>query len=338
MRDHAILADPGNSLVSVIIPTYNRGWSIRNTVRSVFEQTHRPIECIVVDDGSTDGTITVINNLNLECPSGITLRYYRQENGGPNSARNRGLREAHGTYISYLDSDDLLLPESIETRARILQNDSGVDFCYGLCSVRDEQGRELHIMNKPWPQEGQARIAAYLFHTNSPLIRRSTCYRVGLWKNADLHGQEYEYFARLKYFSKKVVFINQVLSVYRRHQKESIFQPSIEFTLALFRILYAIKGLVMYGPCDNDSERCELAMEFKKVAKRLYRLKDYSHAQDALADSLLLRFRARIFAQWFFTAAIRLYQGVLALAPRRIAATSHSSLRSVAAAESKSTD
>jgi hypothetical protein len=159
-------------------------------------------------------------------------------------------------------------------------------------------------MNEPWPTSDKARISRYLFNTNSPLIRRSTCALVGLWREDDLYGLEHEYFARLKYISNKVAFIDRVLSVYVRHKNESIFGKSLPFTLASFRIHLAVKALVVYGKYDNVQERFELAMEFRKLAKQLFSLRDYKNAQIALQESLILKFNLKVCAQWLAVKSI----------------------------------
>jgi len=289
----------GQPLVSVIIPTYNRAWALGKAVRSVFEQTYRPIECIIVDDGSTDDTSDIVKGLVNECPEAIDIKYFKKKNGGPNSARNRGLLECKGDFICYLDSDDMLTRDSINERAQILIKDPDVDFCYGLCSIRNEHDREIGRMNERWPTSDEPRITLYLFNTNSPLIRRSTCARTGLWREDDLHGQELEYFARLKYFSNKVHFIDKILSLYFRHKNESIFDnASIDFSLSVFRMLLAVKTLVVYGKYDNRQERRQLSMMFRNRAKQLFRSGDYSNACAALEESLILRKNIPVFVQW----------------------------------------
>ena len=104
----------GQPLVSVIIPTYNRGWTLGRSVRSVFEQTYRPIECIIVDDGSTDDTTDIVTHLVSECPESVMIRYFKQENGGPGAARNTGLEAAQGEYFTFVDADDRVHPQMLE--------------------------------------------------------------------------------------------------------------------------------------------------------------------------------------------------------------------------------
>ena len=95
--------------VSVIIPAYNRADLIEETLDSVFAQTYRDYEIIVVDDGSTDDTRAVLAPL----AAAGKLRYTYQENAGLPAARNTGIRMAAGQYVAFLDSDDLFTPDKL---------------------------------------------------------------------------------------------------------------------------------------------------------------------------------------------------------------------------------
>ena len=103
-----------NPKVSVIIPTYNSAQFIVETLESVFAQTYKNYEVIVVDDGSTDNTKEVLK------PYMSKIRYIYKENGGPASARNVGIKNARGEYIAFLDSDDLWLSEKLERQVKYL--------------------------------------------------------------------------------------------------------------------------------------------------------------------------------------------------------------------------
>lgn len=311
VQREAVAKNSDNPLVSVIIPTYNRAWALGKSVRSVFEQTYRPIECIIVDDGSTDNTTDIVKHLIDECPEHIDVRYFIKENGGANSARNRGLFECSGDFICYLDSDDMLTRDSIDERARVLIEDSDVDFCYGLSSIRDEHGTEIGRLNESWPASDKPIISHYLFDTNSPLIRRSACAMVGLWRE-DIQGfQEYEYFSRLKHVSKKVYFINKILNVYVKHKDENIYNKSLSYSLSRFKCILIVKSLVLYGKHDNIHERKCLSKMFRSSAVLLYRSKDYSTACAALQESMTLNFNLKVLAQWIALRFIGLLKTLL---------------------------
>ena len=106
------LGEPG--LVSVLIPSYNRGYLIGKTIESVLAQTYRPIEIIVVDDGSTDDTRAVIAKF------GPAIRYIYQENAGLAVARNTGLVVARGEFIAFQDSDDMWLPWKLQVQVALM--------------------------------------------------------------------------------------------------------------------------------------------------------------------------------------------------------------------------
>jgi glycosyltransferase involved in cell wall biosynthesis len=106
----------GKPKVSVIIPTYNRASRVRDTIESVLTQTVTDLEVIVVDDGSSDGTGKI-----LEETFGDRIRYYAQANQGASVARNKGVEEARGEWIAFLDSDDLWEREKLEWQFKALE-------------------------------------------------------------------------------------------------------------------------------------------------------------------------------------------------------------------------
>ncbi len=127
------------SLVSVIIPTYNRAKYILSAVESVLEQTCSDYEIIVVDDGSTDST----KDLLAPMVENGTIRYFYQQNQGESAARNHGIRMAHGDYIAFLDSDDLFLSTKLEKQVDYLNKHPEVGFVHSWYSKFSDDGRDL---------------------------------------------------------------------------------------------------------------------------------------------------------------------------------------------------
>ncbi|MHC4249434.1 MAG: glycosyltransferase family 2 protein [Planctomycetota bacterium] len=123
--------DAASPLVSVITPTYNRAGLIGETLESVFAQDYRPVEVIVVDDGSTDDTENVVRSFEPRARAGLSLRYVRQENSGAPAARNRGFRESKGDYIQFLDSDDSLGRAKLRLQIAALAGREGPWVAYG---------------------------------------------------------------------------------------------------------------------------------------------------------------------------------------------------------------
>ncbi|MBL7848367.1 MAG: glycosyltransferase family 2 protein [Cyclobacteriaceae bacterium] len=122
---------------SVVIPTYNRASFIREAVQSVLRQSYRNFEVIVVDDGSTDSTESVVQSV-----QDTRLRYFRKLNGERGAARNFGVREARGTYVTFLDSDDTVYPHHLQTAYDFLQHQT-VEFCHLGFDMKDTKGNVL---------------------------------------------------------------------------------------------------------------------------------------------------------------------------------------------------
>ena len=116
-------------LVSVIIPAYNRAHTVGRSVDSVLYQTYRPLEVIVVDDGSTDGTAAALDVF------GNRIIVISQPNGGPSSARNHGVANSKGEFIAFLDSDDTWSPEKLERQVRLMVS-AGPQVPCCVCNAR----------------------------------------------------------------------------------------------------------------------------------------------------------------------------------------------------------
>jgi glycosyltransferase involved in cell wall biosynthesis len=129
-------------LITAIIPTYNRARYLPRALQSVAAQDHRPLEAIVVDDGSKDNTADLIPAQKaLLAARGVELTYLRQKNGGPARARNAGLDLAQGKYIACLDSDDMWKPAFLSTMLRLLDTYPTAGLAFGgyLCIDPDDR-------------------------------------------------------------------------------------------------------------------------------------------------------------------------------------------------------
>lgn len=122
--------------VSVVVPTYNRAGLIGETLRSILAQTLPPREVIVVDDGSTDDTESVVRQF------GPVVRYVRIDHSCPANARKVGISLARCDWIALCDSDDLWLPEKLELQARLVEEAPGVEYCFTDFWLLRPQGRD----------------------------------------------------------------------------------------------------------------------------------------------------------------------------------------------------
>ena len=125
-------------MVTVIIPTFNRSSTLKNSIRSVLSQTYKDIELLIIDDGSTDDTYEVVNGFD---DSRIRYIHY-SPNQGAAHARNVGIEKANGDYIAFHDSDDLMVPNRIEKQLEFLLQE-GVDFVFAQVYEHGIKGNDL---------------------------------------------------------------------------------------------------------------------------------------------------------------------------------------------------
>lgn len=208
--------EPG--LVSVIIPTYNRAHFLVEAMDSVWEQTYRPIELIVVDDGSTDNTQQVVDEWSKKCAEDdqFELRYIYQENKGAPAARNLGLIESSGEYIQFLDSDDSLDATKLDRQVgHLMGHECGV-----VCSawLVEQSGKTDAVRLRGWPPgDVYVFLLQHNMWTASPLHRRAVFLQCGGFDESFSYGQEPELHARLAAAGMRFHYIDAPLATYRVH-------------------------------------------------------------------------------------------------------------------------
>lgn len=129
-----------NTLVSIIMPVFNGEKHIVKAIDSVFNQTHRNWELLIINDGSTDTTPNILNTYQDK-----RIKIFHQDNKGVSSARNTGLKHMKGTYLLFFDSDDLLPNNSISSRLKVFEKDNNIDFVDG--SVLAFQNNITTVLN-----------------------------------------------------------------------------------------------------------------------------------------------------------------------------------------------
>jgi cellulose synthase/poly-beta-1,6-N-acetylglucosamine synthase-like glycosyltransferase len=201
-------------LVSAVIPVHNRAGALAEAVASALAQEHRPIEVIVVDDGSTDDTGAEAERLAREHPA-IVHALHRQ-NGGPGAARETGRGAARGEYVQYLDSDDLLLAGKWGRQVAALEADPEADIAY--CVTIE---RKLDPAIQP-PRASESAIEAILprflvgryWRTVSPLYRTRLLDRAGPWLPLWME-EDWEYDCRLGALGARLAFVPEILGEMR---------------------------------------------------------------------------------------------------------------------------
>ena len=253
-----------SGLVSVILPTYNRAYSIGQAIESVLAQTYRPLEIIVVDDGSSDNTAEVVGQF------GSDVRYLRQANAGVAAARNHGFAIARGEFIALIDSDDCWYPYKLEMQVAFLRAfpEAGMVWT-DMAAVRDNGEKVydeyLRIFYKAYdrvrtedfmrnvgrigdlgvgvPDTVAARpmwvgdifsqlIGGTLVHTPTTLLRRERCRGTGGY-DEDLrpNGEDFDFHLRTA-VQGPVGFLDVPTIDYRIGNEDQLTAPSQGLTMA----------------------------------------------------------------------------------------------------------
>jgi glycosyltransferase involved in cell wall biosynthesis len=192
-------------LISVIIPTWNREQYLREAIDSVLGQSYENREIIVVDDGSTDGTVDMVSRF------GDRVLLLRQDNRGTGAARNAGIAQAAGTFLAFLDDDDVWADAKLLRQMQAFDDAPDTDAVYGHMEQfvspeidDDQRSRFRHLNGQVIP----APIAPAM------LIRRASFDRVGPFDESLQIGVEIDWYARLCEAGLKTVMLDAVL--YRR--------------------------------------------------------------------------------------------------------------------------
>lgn len=181
--------------ISVIIPAYNAERTIAETVQSVLNQTFVDFELIIVNDGSTDGTATAIEQF---CDARI--RFLSFENAGVSVARNRGIASATGRFIAFLDADDLWTPEKLASQHASLETNPEAGVAYSWNTFIDERGNSLGRQN-PVYFEGnvysELLVCDFLVCGSTILVRREAIADAGEFDPELINYQTIDYWRRL---------------------------------------------------------------------------------------------------------------------------------------------
>jgi glycosyltransferase involved in cell wall biosynthesis len=195
-------------LVSVIIPVFNGERFLREAVQSVLDQQYSPVEIIIVDDGSTDGTATVAGSF----PE--TVRYLHQTNQGPAAARNRGIEQAQGSLLAFADADDLWPAGKLALQLPYLINDPATEIVMG----RIQQVLLSRTADGPTRAEEFAD-PAFSVNLGSAIIRKSVFERVGLFDETMRYSEDVDWFMRAREAGAAIVTIDAITLFYRQHEE-----------------------------------------------------------------------------------------------------------------------
>jgi len=206
--------------VSVVIPVYNRPTLVPATLDSVLAQDwpRSKLEIVVVDDGSTDDTPTVLEAYRAEHPD--VIRVVRQQNGGVQTARNTGVREARFPYVAFIDSDDRWATTKLSRQMELLAAEPDLEFVYTALADPSD-GRTPGIVVQDWDPDPERALERLLIGDcivpSSVLASRRLLTDAGLFEPTLRHGDDYDMWLKLAERGHRLAYLQEPLTIYLHH-------------------------------------------------------------------------------------------------------------------------
>lgn len=247
--------------ITLVIPTFNRCSSLYKALHSALQQTVPANEIIIIDDGSTDGTA---NMLSTEFPQ---LRHIRQTNKGVSAARNTGVRQAQGSWVAFLDSDDTWHPEKLASQICILQKNPEIKVCHTE-EIWIRNGIRVNAMNKHKKTGGwifKHCLPLCAMSPSSIMIHRSVFEDIGFFDESFPACEDYELWLRItaKY---PVLFIERpLINKYGGHEDQLSHKY---WGMDRFRI-QALDKIIAQPYLSPDNKEAAIQMLLKKA--RIFR-------------------------------------------------------------------
>lgn len=213
-------------LISVLIPVFNAERFLADALDSVRAQNRTDLEIIVVDDGSTDGSGSVVRRY-------PEVRYLRQENAGPSAARNRLLAEARGKFIAFLDADDVFPAEKLAWQLDVFKREPAVDLVVGRVYYWYFEGTPPD--RQRFPDDESQNV--WMIVVGSALIRRAVFERVGTFDETLRASEDLDWFNRVREQSIAIRSVPEVALWYRQHTTNLVHDTTLlrHTTLVAFR-------------------------------------------------------------------------------------------------------
>lgn len=297
-----------NPLISIIIPAFNASMYIEEAILSVLHQTYEHWELIVVDDGSTDSTLQIVQSI---ANKDNRIQVYHQSNKGGCAARNEALRHVLGDYVLYLDADDFLDKDKLRTHLKEIEehNYQSDVLTFGPCLRLLPTGKcvpsSMEDLNRDYQPAIDAQIAIWNGHFNSfpyssYLIPIELIRKVGLWDEQLARSQDSEYMARVLFYASALHFIPNAYFCYRQVPDSVSSKPlSNKQLLSEVIVCDKISDLILAtNSSENAKHACEVHYTDVLTAwypKNSFLIKDICSAMHRKGLHLNFENRGRLF-------------------------------------------
>lgn len=308
-------ADASAPEVSVVIPAYKAARFIAETLDSVFAQTFKDFEVVVVNDGSPD---TEELERALE-PFAARIKYVRQENLGAGAARNRGLRETRAPLVAFLDADDIWLPNFLEEQTRFLrEGNHDLVYCDALL-FGDSPHAGRTYMETESPSRGEVTFRKLIFWecnviTSGALARRQKIIDAGFFDETMRNSQDFELWVRMFRRGASISYQRKVLLRYRCHRGSLSSGDAVEQVRRQIRVVErfgeytdlkteeraVLSEMMEKLRADLELEMCKRHLrggDFREARASLKRANDYRRSWKLRAALVAMRVAPRLLAR-----------------------------------------
>lgn len=221
-------------LVSVVIPAFNAEKTIKKTLESVLNQSLHNIEIIIVNDSSTDSTAALISEYD-----DARIKLFHHNAGNTSKSRNKGIQNASGEYIAFLDADDLWLPNKLAMQLQALQQSNTAKVAYCWVNCIDSQGEFIRKSNR-FKGDGnvyeELLVHNFLGNGSNPLIRSSSLSEIGNFDESLAYAEDRDLYLRLAH-AYDFVAVPSVLVLYRISHNSKSFRNLLESESSYARIM-----------------------------------------------------------------------------------------------------
>ncbi len=279
-------------VVSINLCCYNSEKYLRETLESIVSQTYKDWELVIIDDGSTDSTGTIIKEyLGRKLP----IIYQYQQNHGLGYSRNEALKRSCGKYIAFIDHDDIWLPAKLELQVAVFNSQPDTDFVYTNYYVtRDRHRAVKYGKHQPDGLVFEKFLHDYPVHVSTAMVRREAIDKLGSLFNPELHlTEEYDLFMRILY-SGTAAYISQPLATYRYHQDMTSVTKEVRLIKETISVIDSFKQL------DREFEK-KYGELLKKIGYRNNMALAFKLAKDELANGHTGRARKLIGPYKYFS-------------------------------------
>jgi len=270
--------------ISVIIPAYNQAHYLAEAINSVLRQSFQDFEIIIVDDGSTDNTPQVATSF-LGDPR---IHYTCQKNAGLSAARNTGLKQATGRFVTFLDSDDHFLPEKFAALLAEFNARPELGLVSGRAIFIDAAGRRLpHTVAGQWPSTPAGLLLGNPVHVGSVLLRREWLDRVDPFDENLRACEDWDMWLRLALVGCQFGHVDQSVSLYRIHG-DQMTRESDRMRTAMLTVLGKITENPDLPADWHAQTKAAYAAAYVRSAARFYHAAEFDRARQDLAEAVSL--------------------------------------------------